>query len=50
MVEGDVHTWQKTEYTIKGTQIKLIKLPIKIEENVALMILRTTRDLNMQCA
>ena len=45
-----VHTWRKTKYTIKGTQIKLIKLPIKIKENVALSTSRAPSDLNMKCA
>jgi len=40
----------KTKYTIKRTQIKLIKLPIKIKENIALWTSWVTRDLNMQRA
>jgi len=44
------HTWRKAKYTIEETQVQLIKLPIMIKENVALLTSRATRDLNMQCA
>jgi len=50
MAVWEVHTWRKTKYTNEGTQMKLIKLPIKIKGNVALLTPRATRDLNMQYA
>jgi len=40
----------KTKYTIKGAQIEIIKLLIKIKRNVALLPSRATRDFNVQCA
>jgi len=43
------HTRWKTKYTIVGTKIKLLKVPIKVEGNVALLIMRAICDLPMQC-
>ena len=50
MAVWSIYTWWKTKYTIKGTLIKFIELPIKIKFHVALLTLRATRNLNMQYA
>jgi len=50
MAVQEVHTLWKTKYTIKGAQIEIIKLLIKIKRNVALLPSRAARDFNVQCA